>query len=350
MLAELSYLYDEPQATGDLRTQESDFKVFENIPFELLGEGEHVFIKIRKTGLNTGFVAKQLSQYFSVKDNQVTYAGLKDRFAVTEQWFSVHLPGKQEYDLADLSIEDVEVLAVKRHHKKLRIGALSGNTFEIILRNVSNISEIEQKWHVINQFGVPNYFGEQRFGIDGGNIARAKALFEGQKVKDKKKRGIYLSAARSLLFNQVIDKRIKQQLFEHLQVGDVLMLSGTQSVFPLEKIDNDIEQRFQEHDVDITAPLWGKGELMTSLNPKKLELDVSEQNQAFCEGLEKFGLKQERRRIRLNITNGTLISNHDDNTVKLTFTLAAGCFATTVLRELLKYHDLTQRMGTIKDA
>ena len=105
----------------------ADFKVFELLPFEPCGEGEHLFIHIRKTGANTLFVARQLAKYFNVKETLVSYAGLKDRFAVTEQWFGVHVPGKQTYDLSDLIIEGVEVLTYKRHNKKLRTGALSGN-------------------------------------------------------------------------------------------------------------------------------------------------------------------------------------------------------------------------------
>ena len=346
MLPKFSYLYGEPQSTGDLRSSESDFKVFEQLPFSPCGEGEHLLIHIRKTGLNTVFVAKQLAKYFSVKENLVTYAGLKDRFAVTEQWFGVHVPGKHEYDLSDLSIDGLEVITYARHNKKLRLGALSGNRFEITLRNVSDINDVMRRWHAANQFGVPNYFGEQRFGINGGNIERAKALFSGQKIKDKKKRGIYLSAARSLIFNHIISQRVHDKIFDKMQKGDVLMLAGTQSVFPLETIDDVIKKRFLEKDVDITAPLWGAGQLMTLDEPFKLENALLEKYADFCQGLAKFGLKQERRRIRLSLENGVIDSNESENTITLTFTLASGCFATTILRELLVYNDLTERAGS----
>ena len=346
MLPTFSNLYGEPQVTGDLRSSESDFKVFEQLPFSPCGEGEHLLIHIRKTGLNTVFVAKQLAKYFAVKENLVTYAGLKDRFAITEQWFGVHLPGKQQYDLSDLAIDGLEVITYARHNKKLRTGALSGNRFEITLRNVNDINEVIRRWHAVNEFGVPNYFGEQRFGIDGGNIERAAALFAGKKVKDKKKRGIYLSAARSLLFNHIISQRINENTFDKLQKGDVLMLAGTQSVFLPEAIDDVIEQRFREKDVDITAPLWGAGQLMTLEAPLILEQGLTENFADFCQGLAKFGLKQERRRIRLSLKDGVIASNEKENTITLAFTLAAGCFATTVLRELLVYKDLTERVGS----
>lgn len=347
MLKEPAYLHGTPQSSGILRSQMSDFKVFEQLPFTPCGEGEHLFIYIRKTGANTLFVARELAKYFKVKEQLVSYAGLKDRFAVTEQWFGVHVPGKQEYNLDDLNIEGVEVLKYQRHNKKLRTGALTGNRFELILRDVTAIKALTERWQKIVEQGVPNYFGEQRFGIDGGNIDRALALFSGQKVKDKKKRGIYLSAARSHIFNAVIDQRINRQVFEKVAVGDVLMLAGTQSVFHVDEVDDTIKQRLIDKDVDITAPMWGAGELMTSDEPLALEQSIAEQNNEFCQGLPRFGLKQERRRIRLTISDAEieLLPNQEaENAVKVIFTLPAGCYATTVLRELVNYQDMTARV------
>ena len=352
MLIEQAYLHGKPESNGLLRNQISDFKVFEELPFSPCGEGEHLFVHIRKTGANTVFVARELAKYFEVKEQLVSYAGLKDRFAVTEQWFGVHVPGKQEYNLDDLNIEGVEILSYKRHNKKLRTGALTGNHFELILREVTAIKAFTERWQQIVEQGVPNYFGEQRFGIGGGNIERALTLFSGQKVKDKKKRGMYLSAARSHIFNSVLNERIQQQCFDKVAVGDVLMLAGTQSVFHLDEVDNAIQQRFTDKDVDITAPMWGAGELMTSAAPLALEQEIAAKNQEFSEGLPRFGLKQERRRIRLTVSDTTieLLSAEEDsaqeksNAVKISFFLPSGCYATTVLRELLNYQDMTTRI------
>ncbi len=352
MLIEQAYFHGKPKSNGLLRSQISDFKVFEELPFSPCGEGEHLFVHIRKTGANTVFVARELAKYFEVKEQLVSYAGLKDRFAVTEQWFGVHVPGKQEYNLADLNIEGVEILSYKRHNKKLRTGALTGNRFELILREVTAIKAFTERWQQIVEQGVPNYFGEQRFGIGGGNIERALSLFSGQKVKDKKKRGMYLSAARSHIFNSVLNERIQQQCFDKVAVGDVLMLAGTQSVFHLDEIDNAIQQRFTDKDVDITAPMWGAGELMTSEVPLALEQEIATKNQEFSEGLPRFGLKQERRRIRLTVSDTDielLLAEEDsaeegNHAVKISFFLPSGCYATTVLRELLNYQDMTSRI------
>jgi len=341
MSQNLSYLYGEPQSTGELRTHFSDFKVCELLPFSPSGEGEHLFIHIRKTGANTVFVARQLAKYFGIKDNLVGYAGLKDRAAVTEQWFGVHLPGKQTYDLSDCLIEGVEILSYKRHNKKLKTGALLGNRFELTLRNVSNKESAIAHWLKVIESGVPNYFGEQRFGFEGGNIDKALSLFSGTKVKDKKKRSIYLSAARSLLFNDVVNNRVLSKSFNQMQAGDVCMLAGTQSVFSVDEVDDKLSRRLVEKDVDLTAPLWGAGELMTKGLIGESESLLKEKYPEICAGLAKFGLKQERRRMRLNIEQAKVTELEEG--LKFSFVLPAGAYATTVLREVIKYTDVSER-------
>ena len=189
---------------------------------------------------------------------------------------------------------------------------------------------------------MPNYFGEQRFGINGGNIEKVIGLFSGQKVKDKKKRGMYLSAARSLIFNQMLSQRIEQQTFDKILNGDVLMLSGTQSVFLADVSDEGLTARLKEHDIDITAPMWGAGELMTTGEAQNFEQRIANLQPALCEGLPRFGLKQERRRIRLNIKEANITVDND--MVTLSFFLPAGAYATTIMRELINYIDLTERV------
>lgn len=339
-ITELAYLYGKPSSHGDLRSNADDFKVFEMLPFEPCGEGEHLIIHIRKTGANTLFVARQLAKYFKVKDALVSYAGLKDRNAVTEQYFGIHVPGKTQYDLSDLNIEGVEVLSYKRHNKKLKTGALIGNRFELVLRNVDDIDDVKQRWQKIISSGVPNYFGEQRFGQQGNNLTAASELFNGKKVKDKKKRGFYLSAARSFLFNQFVHERINQNQFTRPVNGDVYMLSGSRSIFSQDEVDEAIISRLAERDITITAPLWGAGDMATSNKALDFEQELASQYTEFCQGLAKFGLKQERRSISLFLESGQLDVINDG--IKLSFFLPAGCFATTILRELLQYTDKSQ--------
>ncbi|WP_448568633.1 tRNA pseudouridine(13) synthase TruD [Thalassotalea ganghwensis] len=343
MTLSLSYLNGKPSSRGLLRSQMQDFVVLEQLPFEPSGEGEHLLVNVRKSGQNTVFVAQQLAKFFKVKPAQVTYAGLKDRFAVTEQWFGVHLPGKGHDSLDDFSVEGVEVIAFSRHHKKLRTGALSGNRFIITLRDVDGLAELQQRWQAVTKQGVPNYYGEQRFGINQGNIESAKAMFSGKKIKDRKKRSIYLSAARSYLFNTLLSQRVEAGKFSQIQPGDIMMLAGSQSIFPVTDVDETLTKRLEEGDIDITSCLWGQGELRTGQHVAELESELKQSFPELCQGLEQFGLKQERRRIRLMISDAKIEFNNDAKLAKLDFFLPSGSFATTVLRELLVYKDMTER-------
>lgn len=338
---DLAYLFGKPKSLGDLRTNEEDFQVNEFLPFQPSGEGEHVFIHIEKKGQNTVYIAKQLAKYFNVRENSVSYAGLKDKHAVTQQYFSIHLPGKKDVDLSKLNISGVKILSVTRHNKKLRIGSLLGNLFKLTLRRVTDIADLEQRWQQIIHLGVPNYFGEQRFGHQGNNLVKAQEMFSGNKVKDKKKRGFYLSAARSYLFNQFVSERIKQDEFNQIIQGDVCMLSGTQSVFAIDSVDKVLQARLSSGDINLTAPLWGQGQLMTKSTMLDFETTLANQYEDFTKGLERFGLKQERRSIRLMLASPQFKIEKTalgDN-VYLSFILPAGCFATTILRELLVYND-----------
>ena len=339
--SELAYLHGKPNATGLLRSQNADFKVFELLPFAPCGDGEHLMLHIEKSGENTTFVARQLAKHFGVKDMQVTYAGLKDRHAVTQQWFGIHLPGKQVDDLSSLAIPNVTVLAQARHNKKLKTGALIGNRFELTLRDVSDIELVKQQFELVAKTGVPNYFGEQRFGFNGGNLHKALSLFVGQKVKDKKKRSMYLSAARSYLFNQMISERINRQAFLTPLDGDVFMLAGSQSVFKPTSGDSDMQARLDSHDIDLTASMWGRGQLMTENVAGDIEANIANTNNALSEGLESCGLKQERRRMRLTMLNPQA-EILDEQTIKLSFMLPAGSYATAILREIIQYQDVAE--------
>lgn len=342
----LAYLHGKPLSTGDLRTRPEDFCVSELLPFQPTGEGEHLLIHLEKKGVNTVFVARQLATYFKVRDNNVSYAGLKDKHAVCQQYFSVHLPGKSSDDVSQFKIAGVKVLSIVRHNKKLRIGALVGNKFDICLRNVTHSDMFNERWEKITKTGVPNYYGEQRFGRGGNNLLKAQEMFAGKKIKDKKKRGFYLSAARSNLFNQCVSQRISDNIFSDILVGDVCMLSGSQSVFLVDTLGQDLTERLNRADIHLTAPLWGQGMLMTQGNIKDFEQEIADKNLETANGLIKFGLKQERRAIRLTMASGhmTIEPNIKENesemsTVKLSFFLPAGSFATTILRELLCYTD-----------
>lgn len=329
----LAYAFGKPEVSGLIRTSPEDFQVDEELGFDLVGEGEHVCLHIRKRNSNTDFIAKQIARLAGVKNMDVSYAGLKDRNAVTTQWFSIYLSNKSEPDWSQLNFDEVEVIEVKRHNRKLRRGSLKGNHFKLVVRELDgDSSSLEQRLQTISNSGVPNYFGEQRFGRD--NLAKATGLFNAEfKIKDRNKRSMYLSAARSAIFNEVLSKRVAAASWNQALEGDLMMLDGSHSVFSVEMVDDEIKCRIAEFDIHPTGPLWGRGRLVTAADAQQLEQQCADNFALFCDGLEKAGMKQERRALRLPVSQ--LDWQLDGNSLSLSFFLSSGSYATSVLRELV---------------
>lgn len=333
-----SYVLGAPLATATLRATPEDFEVHEVLGFEPDGTGDHALLLIQKRNTNTEWLARELAKFAGVKQVDIGYGGLKDRNAVTSQWFSVNLSGKSEPDWMQLESADTHVLRITRNRRKLQRGAHRGNRFVIMLRDVNgDASELEVRLREIREHGVPNYFGEQRFGIAAHNIERARAMFAGDiQVKDRHQRGLYLSAARSFLFNAVLSKRIAERAWNTALPGDALMLEGTHSFFVADVIDTTLAQRLQSSDVHPTGPLWGRGQPPVRAAARSLEDAVLHEYALFRGGLEQAELEQERRALRLRV--GQLNWRFDpDGTLRLEFMLPSGAYATTVLRELVSY-------------
>ena len=335
----LPFAHDSPPLRGRLRVAPEDFQVREVIHFPLDGAGEHAWLWVRKCGANTDWVGKRLAERAGVAPGAVSYAGLKDRHAVTEQWFSVHLPGKTDPDWTAIH-PDFTVLEAVRHSRKLRRGALSGNLFRITIRDLAgDPAALAARWRLIATVGVPNYFGEQRFGRDAGNLLRAEAMLGGtEKVRDRHQRGLYLSAARSALFNAVLARRIGEGTWNQLIPGEVLMLAGSHSIFPAGEVDQTLRQRVADFDLHPTGPLWGAGELLSSGAVRALEEAVADEWPIFRDGLPAAGLKQERRALRLLVAEARL-ELPEPGVAVVEFQLPAGAYATTVLRELVQTAD-----------
>ena len=289
----------EPLGRALFRSQLEDFQVDEIIDLQPSGEGEHLLLHIRKRNQNTTWVAGLLAKLAGINRNDVGYCGMKDRFAVTTQWYSLHLPGRK-LDAAQLEHDDFEVIACCRHHKKLRRGMHQGNQFNILLRDFkADPALVTKRLRLIEQQGVPNYFAEQRFGHEGGNLYEAQKLIAADQLKGNRHgTGIYLSAARSWLFNLVVAKYIER--------GDLS---------------------------DQTGPLWGRGRSNVSVDNRQIESEVLADWQGWCYALEHAGLKQERRNLLLKPENLTASWTQAD-CLRLQFALPSGCFATALLREL----------------
>ncbi|PIE24968.1 MAG: tRNA pseudouridine(13) synthase TruD [Neptuniibacter caesariensis] len=329
-----SYRYGKPDVTAQIRTVAEDFQVVEDLGFEPEGEGEHVFLYIRKQGENTDWVARQLVNFAQISPRDVSYAGKKDRHAVTEQWFCVKFPIKRNLNWKLFGGDSIQVLKAVRHPRKLRLGALKGNRFRLRLRQVSDMQAVLSRAERVKAQGVPNYFGEQRFGQDYGNLEKGLALLRGElQERQRAKKGIYISAVRSWLFNQLLSLRIEQGLWETVLQGDVLMLTGSHSCFVAEAVDEQVKQRLLEGDVSLTGPLWGRGELMSQGAARAWELQQLESWQEISGLLERLSLKQERRSSRL-LPGAMAVDIEDEETCSIEFDLISGSFATSVLREI----------------
>jgi len=331
-----NYALGRSTGTGILKASPEDFVVEEDLGHEPEGEGEHVWLWLEKRLINTEELAQQLCRMAGVGQVDVGYAGMKDRNAVTRQWFSVNLSGRDEPDWRLLEGENVRVLKAVRGHRKIKRGALRGNRFVIRITGLAgDKAELKNRLEKVSAGGVPNYFGAQRFGRD--NLAKASAMFAGKvRVRNRHKRGLYLSAARSEIFNQVLSMRVGDGTWNHAVAGDVMMLDGSHSVFSLGAADEAIERRLTEKDIHVTGPLWGRGlSLAHGVALQYEKNDIKGQYADWCDGLENAGLKQERRSLRL-CPKELEWDFKDGSSLELRFWLPAGGYATVLLRELLR--------------
>lgn len=322
----------EPVLSACIRSAPEDFRVDEVLGFEPTGGGEHLFVEVEKRGANTAWVAKQLARWAGIAPMGVGYAGLKDRHAVTRQWFSLRLPKRVA---PEQPFEDAEARVLQQvwHGRKLPRGALRGNRFTLLLRGLAgDRAAIEQRLADIGAEGVPNYFGAQRFGREGGNIEAALAMFTGRRV-DREQRSMLLSAARSAVFNAVLAERVRRGDWARPIEGEVCMLDGSHSVFGPEPVDAALLERAARLDVHSTGPLWGAGELRCSGEVQALEHAIAERFADLCRGLEAAELRQERRALRLPVRELTW-AFEADGALRLAFFLPAGTFATSVLEAL----------------
>lgn len=329
-----AYAYGSPSGQGEIRVLPQDFIVEETLAFEPSGSGEHVFLQIQKIGENTEFVARQLARFANVRQRDIGFAGLKDRHAVTTQWFSIWLPKGEEPNWQDFSTENVKVLTVTRHARKLKRGVLANNRFEITVKNWrgDKTKTIEQLT-ALKTHGVPNYYGSQRFGHNGQNVNKAMAMFQGEKV-GREQRSLYLSAARSFLFNQILATRIEQNNWHSGLNGDILMIDGSHSCFACETLDADICTRLTNNLLHPTGVLFGKGQSKISGEALAVEQQVLQHYSDLTAGLIAFGVENDRRALRVQAANLEW-EFLDLQTLILKFNLPAGSYATAVLREII---------------
>lgn len=335
---QLPYLTaDVPAAGGVLRRSPEDFQVEEVPAYLPCGEGEHLYLHVRKRGLSTPELARQLARALGVGEHEVSWAGLKDRQAVTTQWLS--LPAKKaEGALSSLSIPGMELLEAKRHGNKLKNGHLRGNRFTLWLRDVLDVCAARASFERLVAHGVPNYFGEQRFGLKDDNAEAGKRLLRGERLPRRPssfERKLFLSAYQSALFNRLAAARVEAGTLGRALLGDVLRKTDTGGLFVCEAPDVD-QPRVEGREVSAAGPLFGP-----KMPRAAGEVAAAEEAVLSVEGmtLEDFRRGKDeteggRRAYRVFLGEPAL--EQEGNALRLSFSLPRGCYATVVLRELTK--------------
>lgn len=325
-----------PPVTGRLRASPEDFEVEEELGFEPDGEGQHLLLRVRKRGANTEWVARVLARHARSRVHEIGFAGLKDRQAVAVQWFSVPRNAATPESWLSFQNEELSVVEVRPHGRKLRRGALAANRFRIRVRDLNgDVESLEARLALIRARGVPNYFGYQRFGIDGSNLGMlCRWAVGGGELPKRSRRGFTLSAGRSLLFNAVLAERIRLGHWDRLLAGDLANLDGSASIFVVDAPDPELAARCARFDIHPTGPLWGRAGLRARHEAEILERQVIGRFEPVAAALEGAGLEQERRSLRLKVE---ALEARPGGDLEVTFRLAAGGFATSVLRELIDY-------------
>ena len=331
-----------PLSPAELKATPEDFYVEEQLSFEPSDAGPHWLLRVEKRTANTRWVAAQIARLAGVPAADVGYAGLKDRQAVAVQWFSVPNGDMSADAWLEVRTAEFKVLEARANLRKLRRGALSGNRFRIRLRNATwSREQLDLKLDALRTHGAPNYFGPQRFGRDGYNLDRVAAWVQsGIAPRGRAERNFALSAARSLVFNAVLARRVEAGDWSQLAPGDLASLDGSGSHFSVAAVDDELRRRLSAFDVHPSGPLWGRGPPATQGQALQHELEVSREFASVAELLAAAGLTQERRALRCAIRE--LSALRDASTLTLSFALGRGQFATAVLREICEFEGVPE--------
>ena len=332
--------WGKPAVDAVIRAQPEDFIVHEQLGFELSGEGEHVFLHLEKRQLNTLELQERVSRLSGVALRDIGFSGMKDRNAVTRQWLSVGMAGKPVPDWQALEQHaDVRVLAVARHSRKLKRGVHRANRFTLRLTGLQgDRTDLDSRLRRVAVDGVPNYFGEQRFGRQGQTLQQARKWMDsGRRKLSRSKRSLFLSALRSFVFNELLAFRVRQQTWGLVGDGDVCMLQGSRSRFRCATSDEEIRLRCGRGDIHPGLPLWGDGPPEASPELVEQQLAQLAGSAGICKFLECEGLELSYRAARL-MADDFCWQFCDDGSLQLEFELGPGGYATAVLAELVQHN------------
>lgn len=326
--------WGDPPVSGVLRAEAADFRVEERLGYEADGGTAHRLLFIEKKDANTLFVARRLAERAGCAAADVGFAGMKDRRAIARQWFSV--PASADAALfADFAGEGFRVLGHAPHSRKLRRGALAGNRFHIRIRELEgDVGKVAERVARVAYSGVPNYFGLQRFGKDGGNIERvAEWIATGRLPRGREPRAYLLSAARAIAFNAVLGARVGAGSWNRLLPGEIVNLTGSKSVFAAEGLDESLLGRCAGGDIGPTGPMCGTTAMVPRGEAGQVEDAALAMVSPLPGRLAAIEMRGERRALVLRPKDFAYRVEGRD--LEVAFELPRGAFATCVLREIV---------------
>jgi tRNA pseudouridine13 synthase len=327
---------------GRIRAQPEDFMVEEVALYEPSGSGSHLYVNITKRNQTTRDIQLQLAELFNLRPENIGTAGLKDKFAVTTQTFSIlfernNVRSDNTVELIEGSL-DIKVNWAKFHGNKFRVGHLIGNRFKVIITDVnmptSRATETSKRIaKAIHLTGLPNYYGEQRIGRGGKNVQEGWAILQGQKTfTDRWLSKLLISGYQSYLCNRYLAERVRRGLFDKLLLGDIAKKHDTGGIFWVN--DPRIEQRrYNAQEISFTAPMYGYQMSQPLGEAATLEAEILEESKISLETFRRMRVKGTRRLGRL--TTRIKVAEVSRG-VQLSFMLLKGGFATILLREFMK--------------
>lgn len=338
MQTTLPYITPElPGVGGQLKAVPSHFVVEELPLYPPDGQGEHLYINLTRQGMTTKDVRRGLARALGVDEEAVGAAGLKDKNALTTQTFSVHLLAmpEQEAEEAVGAAMDVKVNWLSRHRNKLKTGHLLGNRFSITLSQPDDgaLEKAQAVAVALGQRGLPNFFGPQRFGMDGDNAAKGRQAILGRGPREKWLRKLLCSAYQSALFNAWLARRVDDGLFGRLLAGDIAKKTDTGGIFTVE--DPDAEQpRLASGGLSYTGPIFGAKMLWAQDEAGRREREILETEDIDEAAFKRAKLMGSRRLARLML-DGLSIEPVEEGLL-FRFALPKGSYATVALREFMK--------------
>ncbi|MBY0525888.1 MAG: tRNA pseudouridine(13) synthase TruD [Gemmataceae bacterium] len=341
---------DLPGIGGRIKQAPEDFEVEEIPAYEPSGSGEFLYLWIEKRAMGAEFFARQVARRLGIPSGEVGTAGMKDRHAITRQMVSV--PAGVEERLGQLDGDGIQVLRVSRHTNKLKTGHLHGNRFKIRVRDIDANAEarIEPLLERLRNYGLPNYYGTQRFGREGETVRIGMALvrdepteIDGRRINARNPflRKLALSAAQSALFNHYLGQRLRDGLFRKVLEGDVMAKWPFGGLFVAR--DPAVEQaRFDARETVTAGPIFGRKTFPAAATAVQREAAILQDAGLSIANFRGFGkLVQGTRRHNVLYIND-LDCQLQNGSLQLAFSLPSGSYATVVLAEIMK-NDTAER-------